>query len=65
MSSMAVNSLLIVRTEIVLLKVHSHIAEALDQWFMTAFIMLDLSAALDVTDYPILLKHLEMSFSIK
>jgi len=45
--------------------VHSDIAEALDEGTMTALIMLDLSAAFDVIDHPILLKHLEFSFGIK
>jgi len=45
--------------------VHSDIAVALDEGSMTALIMLDLSAALDVIDHPILLKRLEFSFGIK
>jgi len=45
-------------TETALLKVHSEIAEALDEGSMTALIMLDLSAAFDVIDHPILLKRL-------
>jgi len=45
--------------------VHSDIAEALDEGSMTALIMLDLSAAFDIIDHPILLKHLEFSFGIK
>jgi len=40
------------------LKVHSDIAEALDEGSMIALIMLDLSAAFDVIDHPILLKRL-------
>ena len=32
---------------------------------MTALIMLDLFAAFNVIDHPILLKHLEFSFGIK
>ena len=44
---------------------HSDIAEALDEGSMTALIMLDLSAAFDVIDHPILLKRLEFSFGIK
>ena len=42
----------------------SNIAEALDEGSMTALIILDLSAAFDVIDHPILLKRLEFSFSI-
>ena len=42
-------------TETLFLKVHSDTAEALDEGTMTALIMLDLSAAFDVIDYPILL----------
>jgi len=49
-------------TETALLKVHSDIAEALDERSMTALIMLYLSAAFDVIDHPILLKRLEFSF---
>jgi len=52
-------------TETALLKVHSDIAEALDKGYMTALIMVDLSAAFDLIDHPILLKHLEISFEIK
>jgi len=39
--------------------VHSAIAEGLDEGSMTALIMLDLSAASDEIDHPILLKRLE------
>jgi len=42
--------------------VHSDIAEALNEESMTALIMLDLSAAFEVIDHPILLKCLEFSF---
>jgi len=52
-------------TETARLKVHSDIAEALDEGSMTALIMLDLSTAFDVIDHPILIKHLEFSFGIK
>jgi len=52
-------------TETALLKVHSDIAESLDEGSMTALIMLDLSAAFDVIDHPLLLKRLELSFGIK
>jgi len=43
----------------------SDIAEALDGGSMTALIVLDLSAAFEVIDHPILLKRLEFSFRIK
>jgi len=52
-------------TETALLKVHSDIAEALDEGHMTSLIMLDLFAAFDVIDHTILLKRLEFSFGIK
>ena len=52
-------------TETVLLKVHSDVAEAIDEGSTTALIILDLSAAFDVTDHPIVLRHLEFSFGIK
>jgi len=45
--------------------VDSNIAEALDEGFMNALIMLDLSEAFDVIDHAILLKRLEFSFCIK
>ena len=51
-------------TDTALLKVHSDIAEALDEGSMTALIMLDLSAAFDVIDHLILLNPLELSFEI-
>ena len=44
---------------------NSDIAEALDEGSMTASIMIDLSAAFDVIDHPILPKRLEFSFGIK
>jgi len=44
--------------------VHSDIAEALDKGSMTALIMLDLSAAFDVIDHPILLKRQGKSFNV-
>jgi len=47
------------------LKVHSDIAEAIDEGSMTELTMLDLSAAFDVIDHPILMKRLEFSFGIK
>ena len=49
-------------TETARLKAHSDIAEALSEGSMTALIILDLSAAFDVIDHPILLKGLECSF---
>ena len=47
------------------MKVHSDIAEALGEGTMTALIMLDLTAAVDAIDHPILLKHFESSFGFK
>jgi len=61
---MTVISLVIV-AETVLFKVHSDIAEALDEGSMAALTMLDLFAAFDVIDHPIHLKCLEISFAIK
>jgi len=52
-------------TETALLRVHSDIAEALDEGSMTALIMLDLSEAFDGIDHPILQKRLECFFGIK
>ncbi|KAK2150662.1 hypothetical protein LSH36_396g02009 [Paralvinella palmiformis] len=52
-------------TEIAILKVHSDTAEAFDEGSMTALIILDLSAAFDVIDHPILLKRLEFFFGLK
>ena len=46
-------------TETALLKMYSDIAEGIDEGSMTALIMLNLTAAFDVTDHPVLLKHLE------
>jgi len=46
-------------------ELHSNSTEALEEGSMTALIMLDLSAAFDVIDHPILLKPLELSFGIK
>jgi len=51
-------------TKPALLKVHSNIAEALDEGSTTAIIMLDLSAAFNIINRPILLKRLEVSFGI-
>ena len=44
---------------------HSDIAEALDEGSMAVLILSDVSAAFDVIDHSILLKHLEFSFGIK
>ena len=51
-------------TETALLRVHQDIAAALDNNSCVVLIMLDLSAAFDVIDHPILLKRLEHSFGI-
>ena len=51
-------------TETALLRVHQDIAAALDNNSCVALIMLDLSAAFDVIDHPILLKRLEHSYGI-
>ena len=53
-------SLLIVETAP--LKVHTEITGALDEGSMTALFMLDLSAAFEIIDHPIQLRHLEFSF---
>jgi len=45
-------------TETDLLKVHCGIAETLNEGFMAALIMQDVSAAVDIIDHPILLKRL-------
>ena len=51
-------------TETALLEEHSDIAEAFDEGSMTALIMLDLSAAFDVADHPILFAHLTQCVSV-
>ena len=51
-------------TETALLRVHQDIATALDNNSCVVLIMLDLSAAFDVIDHPILLKRLEHSYGI-
>lgn len=51
-------------TETALLKVHSDIAEAMDQKSSSVLIMLDLSAAFDVIDHPILFSRLEHTFGL-
>ncbi|KAK2141253.1 hypothetical protein LSH36_1134g02071 [Paralvinella palmiformis] len=52
-------------TETALTKVYTNIAETHDEGSMTALIKLDLSAAFDVINNPILLKRSELSFSSK
>ena len=51
-------------TETALLKVHHEIAEALERKCMAALVLLDLSAAFDVTDHKILQTRLEHSFGV-
>ena len=51
-------------TETALLKVDHNIAEALDSKCMAALVLLDLSAAFDVTDHKILQTRLEHSFGV-
>ena len=46
------------------MNVHSNIIEALDEEYMIALIMFDVSVAYYVIDYPILLTRLEYSFGI-
>ncbi|WAR30896.1 hypothetical protein MAR_033438 [Mya arenaria] len=50
--------------EAALLRVHQDIAAALDNNSCVVLIMLDLSAAFDVIDHPILLKRLEHAYGI-
>ena len=52
-------------TNAALLKVHSDIAEAIDERSKTTLIMLNLSANFDLINHPTLLKCLEFSFGIK
>ena len=52
-------------TETVLLKVHTDITGALDEGSMTALIIHDLSAAVEITNQPILVKRLELSLGFK
>jgi len=47
------------------LKDHSGTVEALDEGSMNAVIMLDITAASDVIDHPILLRLLVFSFGTK
>jgi len=42
--------------------VASNIDEALNEGFMTALIILDLSATFGIIDHPILFRRLELSF---
>jgi hypothetical protein len=51
-------------TETALLRVYQDIAAALDSNSCVVLVMLDLSAAFDVIDHPILLKRLEHSYGI-
>jgi len=55
----------VIQQETALLKVDSDISEVVDEGSMTALIMLDLSAAFDILDHPILLKQLEVSLSFE
>ena len=69
MIAMTVISLLIVEVTqqrlLTFLKVHSGNVEAHDEGSTTAFLMRDLYAVFYVIDHPILLKRLELYFSIK
>ena len=47
------------------MKDHSGTVEALDEGSMNAVIMLDITAASDVIDHPILLRLLVFSFGTK
>ena len=49
----------------ILLSLCSEIAEALDEEYLTALIMIELMAVFDVIDHKILLKQSEFSFRIK
>lgn len=51
-------------TETALLRVHHDIASALDNNCSAVLVMLDLSAAFDVIDHPILIQRLEHSYGI-
>jgi len=52
-------------TDTAMLKVHSDITSALDDGSKVALIMLDLSAAFDTIDHPILLRRLKEAFGIE
>jgi len=52
-------------TETVFLKVHSDIADAFDEGYMTALIMFGLYAAVDIIDHPIILIDLEFYLGTK
>lgn len=51
-------------TETALLKVHNDIVHAMDSNKAVLFVALDLSAAFDTLDHPILLKRLEVRFGV-
>ena len=51
-------------TETALLRVHHDIALALDNNSCAVLVMLDLSAAFDVIDHPILMERLQYSYGI-
>jgi hypothetical protein len=51
-------------TETALLKIQNDVAQALDGKSMVVLVMLDLSAAFDVIDHPILLERLQYSFGV-
>jgi hypothetical protein len=51
-------------TETAVLRVLTHILQAVDRRDLDALILLDLSAALDTVDHDILHQHLELSFGI-
>lgn len=51
-------------TETALLRVHHDITQALDNKSMAALVLLDLSAAFDVIDHPILYRRLQYSYGI-
>ena len=52
-------------TETAMLKVLSHILLAIDSGDLSALVLLDLTAAFDTVDHPIVLRRLENSFGLK